>query len=105
MPVSSITPAIWPPSASISLTRWPLATPPIAGLHDICATISRLPVSTSTRAPILAAASAAIGPVVYHTSGRGHPRKLELDRWSPGAGRRWHTDHLDLLAVLLDPRL
>jgi hypothetical protein len=62
MPVSSITLAISPPSASISLTMWPLATPPIAGLHDIWATISRLPVRTSTRAPIRAAASAASQP-------------------------------------------
>src|SRR5262245_14612395 len=62
MPVSSITLAISPPSASISLTMWPLATPPIAGLHDICATMSRLPVSTSTRAPIRAAASEASQP-------------------------------------------
>jgi hypothetical protein len=54
--------AISPPSASISLTRCPLATPPIAGLHDICATMSSEPVSTSVRAPSRAAASPASQP-------------------------------------------
>src|SRR5688500_13565902 len=62
MPVASATLAISPPSASISLTRWPLATPPMAGLQDICATISSAPVRTRVRAPRRAAASAASQP-------------------------------------------
>jgi hypothetical protein len=62
MPVASMTRAISPPSASISLTRCPLATPPMAGLHDICATVSMLPVRTSVRAPRRAAARPASQP-------------------------------------------
>ena len=34
MDLSDMIPDI-PPSASISRTIWPLATPPMAGLHDI----------------------------------------------------------------------
>src|SRR5690606_5633890 len=51
-----------PPSASISLTRWPLATPPTLGLHGVCPTVARLPVTTSTSVPIRAAANAASSP-------------------------------------------
>ena len=62
MPVSSVTRAITPSRASISLTRWPLPTPPTAGLHDIWATRSRLIVRRSVLAPIRPAASAASQP-------------------------------------------
>ena len=62
MPVASMFLAISPPSASISLTRCPLASPPTAGLHDMRATASRLMVSSSVRRPMLAAASAASQP-------------------------------------------
>jgi hypothetical protein len=51
-----------PPSASISRTIWPLATPPIAGLQLICPTVSRFPVRSATRAPTRAAAAAASVP-------------------------------------------
>ena len=53
---------IAPPRASISRTICPLATPPIAGLQLICATVSQLVVSSAVRAPIRAAASAASQP-------------------------------------------
>ena len=43
--------AIAPPSASISLTRWPLPMPPMAGLQLICPIVSMLCVSSSVRAP------------------------------------------------------
>src|SRR5688572_9298312 len=62
MPVRSMTRAISPPRASISLTRCPLATPPMAGLHDIWATVSTLPVRTSVRAPSRAAMRPASQP-------------------------------------------
>ena len=62
MPARSAARAIAPPSASISRTRWPLPMPPIAGLQLICPTVSRLWVSSSVRAPMRAAASAASVP-------------------------------------------
>src|SRR3989338_6667838 len=62
MPVRSVTFAISPPSASISRTIWPLATPPMAGLQDICATESMFIVSTRVLAPMRAAARAASQP-------------------------------------------
>ena len=51
-----------PPSASTSLTRWPLPMPPIEGLHDIWPSVSMLWVSSSVLRPILAQASAASVP-------------------------------------------
>ena len=62
MPVSSATFPISPPNASISLTRCPLPIPPIAGLHDICAIVSRDSVTSRVSAPILAATNAASQP-------------------------------------------
>ena len=62
MPASSVAAAIAPPSASISLTRWPLPMPPIDGLQLICPSVSRLCVSSSVRQPMRAAASAASVP-------------------------------------------
>ena len=47
MPASSVAIAIAPPSASTSLTRWPLPMPPIDGLHDIWPSVSMLCVSSS----------------------------------------------------------
>src|SRR5688572_23768386 len=62
MPVASIARAINPPSASISRTRWPLAVPPTAGLHGMCATVSRDSVQSPTLQPSRAAAKAASTP-------------------------------------------
>ena len=54
--------AMTPPSASISLTRWPLPMPPMAGLQLIWPSVSMDCVSSSVRAPMRAAASAASVP-------------------------------------------
>src|SRR5262245_40011151 len=62
MPVWSVTLAISPPKASISRTIWPLATPPIAGLQDICATASRFIVRINVLAPMRAEAREASQP-------------------------------------------
>src|ERR1700676_1281944 len=51
-----------PPSASISRTRCPLAMPPIAGLHDICAIKSRFIVTMAVLSPMRAQARAASQP-------------------------------------------
>src|SRR3954462_5308636 len=51
-----------PPSASTSRTTVPFATPPIAGLHDICPMVSSALVTIATRAPARAAATAASVP-------------------------------------------
>ena len=51
-----------PPRASISLTKWPLPIPPIAGLQDIWPMVSILWVNSKVREPIRAAASAASVP-------------------------------------------
>ena len=51
-----------PPRASISRIICPLATPPIAGLQDICAMVFIFMVHNSTDEPILAAACAASHP-------------------------------------------
>src|SRR5262245_9254890 len=58
----SVTRGISPPRASSSRTRWPLAVPPTAGLHDICPMASRFMVRSSARTPIRAAARAASHP-------------------------------------------
>ena len=62
MPARSAACAIAPPRASISLTRWPLPMPPMAGLQLIAPTVSMLWVSSSVRAPARADASAASVP-------------------------------------------
>ena len=62
MPARSIARPMTPSSASISRTRWPLASPPIAGLHDISPIVARLWVSSAVRAPSRAAAAAASHP-------------------------------------------
>src|SRR5208337_3482469 len=51
-----------PPSASTSRTRCPLAMPPTAGLHDICAIRSTLRVNSAVFRPMRAAAMAASQP-------------------------------------------
>jgi hypothetical protein len=53
--LSEIIPDI-PPKASISLTIWPFATPPIAGLHDIWAIVFMFMVTKRTFEPIAPAA-------------------------------------------------
>ena len=62
MPASSVARAIAPPSASISLTRWPLPIPPMEGLQDIWPSVSILWVSSNVRPPARALASAASVP-------------------------------------------
>jgi hypothetical protein len=54
--------AIAPPSASTSLTRWPLPMPPIDGLQLIWPSVSMLCVSSSVLQPMRAAARAASVP-------------------------------------------
>ena len=51
-----------PPSASISRTICPFATPPIAGLHDIWAIVFMFIVTNRVLEPIRAAAAAASHP-------------------------------------------
>ena len=51
-----------PPKASISRTICPFATPPTAGLHDICANLVMSIVTNSVWQPMVAAAAAASHP-------------------------------------------
>ena len=60
--VASVTRPICPPSASISRTICPLAMPPTAGLHDICAILFMSIVTSNVFAPMLAEAQAASHP-------------------------------------------
>src|SRR5438445_7119978 len=53
---------IKPPSASTSRTIWPLARPPIAGLHDIWPILPGSMLTNATIAPRRAAAHAASAP-------------------------------------------
>src|SRR5579863_4685320 len=62
MPTASATSPIMPPSASTSRTRWPLATPPTAGLQLIWAMRSRFMVISAVLRPMRAAAIAASQP-------------------------------------------
>src|SRR5690606_8601991 len=62
MPPLSVAVAMAPPRASISLTRWLLPIPPMAGLQDICPSVSTLWVSNRVLQPIRADASAASVP-------------------------------------------
>ncbi len=62
MPTASVTSPITPPRASISLTRWPLAMPPTAGLQDIWAIKSRFIVTMAVLRPMRAHARAASHP-------------------------------------------
>ena len=62
MPPRSAARPMMPSSASISRTRWPLASPPMAGLHDISPTVAGSWVSRAVRAPARAAAAAASAP-------------------------------------------
>ena len=59
---ASVTIPEQPPKASISRTSCPLAIPPIAGLHDICAILFMSCVTSRTREPSRAAATAASQP-------------------------------------------
>ncbi len=58
----SVTMPIMPPSASISRTICPLAMPPTAGLHDICAILFMSIVTRQVFAPSRAEAEAASQP-------------------------------------------
>ena len=60
--VLSVTIPEYPPRASISRTICPLAIPPMAGLHDICAMFAIFMVISNTDEPRLAAAAAASQP-------------------------------------------
>src|SRR4051794_5766706 len=62
MAASSAARAIRPSNASTSRTRWPLPSPPIAGLQDMVPICSRLKLTSPTRAPTRAAAAAASHP-------------------------------------------
>ena len=62
MPAASATRPIRPSSASISRTRWPLPSPPMAGLQDISPMVAKLWVTSAVRAPRRAAAAAASQP-------------------------------------------
>src|SRR5262252_6606337 len=62
MPVASVALAISPPRASISRTIWPLARPPMAGLHDMRPVASILRVRTRVDRPMRAQARAASIP-------------------------------------------
>src|SRR5215475_14453907 len=62
IPTASVTSPMMPPSASTSRTKWPLAMPPTAGLHDICAIRSTLSVYSAVFSPMRAQATAASQP-------------------------------------------
>ena len=62
MAVASVTRPISPPRASNSLTIWPLAIPPTAGLHDIWAILFMSIVTRHVLAPMRAEATAASQP-------------------------------------------
>ena len=62
MNTSSAASPISPPSASSSLTRWPLAVPPMEGLQGIMASESRFRVRSRVSKPMRAHASAASQP-------------------------------------------
>src|SRR2546423_15351913 len=62
MPARSVASPISPPRASISLTRLPLARPPMAGLQDMRPMASRCMVTSATEAPPRAQTRAASAP-------------------------------------------
>ena len=62
MPAASATRPMRPSSASISRTRWPLPSPPMAGLQDISPMVAKVWVTRAVRAPMRAAAAAASQP-------------------------------------------
>ena len=62
MPPWSATRPIRPSSASISRTRWPLPSPPIAGLQDMAPIVAKRWVTSAVLAPMRAAAAAASQP-------------------------------------------
>ena len=62
MPDTSASRPITPSMASISRTRCPFPSPPIAGLHDISPIVSNFWVSKTVRAPARAEAAAASQP-------------------------------------------
>ena len=56
MEVASVARPMMPPRASISFTSWPLASPPMAGLHDMSPMVSRLIVTSNVAQPMAAEA-------------------------------------------------
>src|SRR5579863_8792692 len=62
IPTASVISPMIPPRASTSRTKCPLAMPPTAGLHDICAIRSTLRVYSAVLRPMRAAAIAASHP-------------------------------------------
>src|SRR3982074_3601610 len=62
MPAASVTRPISPSSASTSRTKWPLPSPPIAGLQDIAPMVAKRWVTSAVTAPMRAAAAAASHP-------------------------------------------
>src|SRR5437773_7600183 len=62
MPAASAIRPISPSSASTSRTRWPLPSPPIAGLQDIAPMVAKRWVTSAVRAPMRAATVAASQP-------------------------------------------
>ena len=109
MPPASATRPIRPSSASISRTRWPLPSPPIAGLQDIAPMVANRCVTSAVRAPMRAAAAAASQPAwpppITMTSKRASISTLRMRGvFSEGAGQRsksgacmFHVKHLDWL--------
>ena len=105
--VASMSSPIWPPRASISRTRLPLAIPPMAGLQDMRPIASRLCVTRSVENPRRARARAASMPACpaadhdgvvvarrraptsprrsARTSARGSPRVVTSPVISPSA--------------------
>src|SRR5882724_6186253 len=62
MPPASATRPIKPSRASTSRTRWPLPSPPIAGLQDMAPMVEKRWVTSAVFAPMRAAAAAASQP-------------------------------------------
>src|SRR5581483_3494969 len=62
IPTASVTSPMIPPKASTSRTKCPLAIPPTAGLHDICAIRSTFSVKRAVFNPMRAADMAASQP-------------------------------------------
>jgi hypothetical protein len=97
IPTASVISPMMPPRASTSRTRCPLAMPPMAGLHDICAIRSTFSVKGRFCRPMRAAAMAASHPAwpAPTTTTSNCSVKDELQRKSAG------TRILDLSARVL----
>jgi hypothetical protein len=93
-----------PPSASTSLTRVPLPTPPILGLHDISPTVSSFWVIRSVRAPVLAAPAAASQPAwpppITHTSYFAKSVEVAYVRRRAGRASRRREENINVAKSL-----